>query len=286
MEASTGNKVHIGKGGVVRPCNAVVRPCPYGGAEAHWDNPEEARIVADDINRQLANLDGFEIAVNGGYATPNKFTERAILRLANLDAKIKRMDSYKNKARNTIMVELKNKGVKTIDTGDIRATFTEGGNVRKGIDSEMFYADENLNQEDYLKEVNVSSHSSFENESAKTTKWSKKNIEDLPDFKFEVTDVDGKVGVSDDVHKGLQDLRDFEKSLKEAKQLQKEIQTSIKDKMDEKDVKELRVGKIKITSVDEHTRQQVDTKALRADGLYDNYVKESITSDRVRLTFR
>lgn len=49
-------KYHIGKGGIPRICRAAIRPCPYGGDEAHFTTIEGAQHAADSLNTQLQRL--------------------------------------------------------------------------------------------------------------------------------------------------------------------------------------------------------------------------------------
>lgn len=278
-------KVHIGKGGIVRPCIAQPGNCPYGGAEAHWENAEDARFVADDINRQLANISGFGIAKHGDYATPNRYTEQAILRMANLDAKVDRLEKFAKKARAEILGELKAKGIKTLDTEQIRATWVAGG-TRRGIDSEAFYADTSIDHSQFTAESDVKSHLRDENEDVKTKKWLKANGEELPTFEFKIKDKNGEYSLDTDAQKSVDNLRELETSLTNARQAQRDIKENIHSLMVENDVRELRVGRIKYSNIAASTRTRVDVKALRAADKYDDYVKESITSDSLRLKFK
>lgn len=278
-------KVHIGKGGIVRPCIAQPGNCPYGGAEAHWENAEDARFVADDINRQLANISGFGIAKHGDYVTPNRYTEQAILRMANLDAKVDRLEKFAKKARAEILGELKAKGIKTLDTEQIKATWVAGG-TRRGIDSEAFYADTSIDHSQFTAESDVKSHLRSENEDAKTKKWLKANGEELPTFEFKIKNENGEYSLDTDVQKSIENLKNLEDSVTEARQKQKDIKENIHSLMAENNVSELRVGKIKFTNVSASVRTRVDTKALKAANKYDDYVKETITSDSLRLKFK
>ena len=65
-------KYHIGKGGIPRICKAVVRPCPYGGDEAHFTTIDAAQRAADNLNTQLQQLNqnqqiGFATVNNNAY---------------------------------------------------------------------------------------------------------------------------------------------------------------------------------------------------------------------------
>lgn len=279
-------KMHIGKGGIARPCVAQPGNCPYGGAEAHWETLEEADAVAQNINKQLASIKGFGIAKVGGFAVPNESTKKAILNLANLEQKVKKLDAFKKKARQQILNELKSKGIKSVDIPEAKITFIQGGKPRKSIDRDLFDKDESLNHADYLKQVNVKGSLAAENTDAKTQAWSKKNLKDLPDFEFTATAGEGDPTISESSKENIKRLKAVEDKIKEAQQLQKDIKANIKEKMDEVGVKELKLGKIKFTSKSAHTREQVDTKALRAANLYENYVKTSLSKDSVRLTYR
>lgn len=53
-------KYHIDKNGKPAICKATKRPCPLGGAEAHFDTMEEAQAYADEQNKQQFGLLGVE----------------------------------------------------------------------------------------------------------------------------------------------------------------------------------------------------------------------------------
>ena len=75
-------KYHIGKGGIPRICKAVIRPCPYGGDEAHFTTIEGAQHAADSLNTQLQRLNeneqiGFATVNNNAYVYNSKGVEVA-----------------------------------------------------------------------------------------------------------------------------------------------------------------------------------------------------------------
>ena len=81
-------------------------------------------------------------------------------------------------------------------------------------------------------------------------------------------------------------LHDFQVKKAEMEMQEKEFKQAILTAMEENGIKSFENDFVKITFVPTSTRDSVDTKALKEDGLYDLYKKTSIVASQVRLTWK
>ena len=112
-------KYHIGKGGIPRICKAVVRPCPYGGDEAHFTTIEGAQMAADNLNQQLQSLNenqaiGFATINNNAYVYNSEGVERASQLLVKTRRTKARIDSAFNYYKQQLLRTLEAEQIKSL----------------------------------------------------------------------------------------------------------------------------------------------------------------------------
>lgn len=99
-------------------------------------------------------------------------------------------------------------------------------------------------------------------------------------------DEDGNAQINDETREALRQLKQFEDTLKQTKELEKQMRAEIMENMKEAGVDEIKVGTATLSYVPEHTKNIVDTKALKDAGRYDEFSKFNDRSDSIRLTIR
>lgn len=112
-------KYHIGKGGIPRICKAVVRPCPYGGDEAHFTTIDAAQRAADNLNTQLQQLNqnqqiGFATVNNNAYVYNSDGVELASRLLVKAKRNKERLESAFDYYKNQLLRTMENANVKSI----------------------------------------------------------------------------------------------------------------------------------------------------------------------------
>ena len=68
--------------------------------------------------------------------------------------------------------------------------------------------------------------------------------------------------------------------------LQKRLRSELLEAMRENGVKSFENDEIRITYVEPFERTTVDTKALKEDGLYENYAKKSKVAESVKIEWK
>jgi hypothetical protein len=84
----------------------------------------------------------------------------------------------------------------------------------------------------------------------------------------------------------MRKLHDFQVQKAQMEMQEKEIKEAILTAMENNDIKSFENDFLKVTYKAPSTRKTVDTKALKDEGLYDLYTKESPVKSSVVLTWK
>lgn len=278
-------KYHIGKDGTPKRCRAT-KACPYGSISDHFNTVEEGQAIADDLNEQLQNAKSFGIAKSGNWVQLDKETEFAVVKLNNLRITMNRLDNIKNNARKQILDSMKDLQVKSIKDETATLSFVEG-KPTLGVDTEKLK--ESGLYEDYSKETNsVQEHLQLKVERTdKVSKFEEKmTMPSGESINFNLSvDEDGVAHIDDETKNALRKLKEFEDTIKQTKELEKQLRAELMESMKDANVNEIKVGTASLEYVPEHTRTIVDTKKLKDNGLYEEYSKYNDKADSIRIKF-
>ena len=278
-------KYHIGKDGTPKRCRAT-KACPYGSISDHFNTVEEGQAIADDLNEQLQNAKSFGIAKSGNWVQLDKETEFAVVKLNNLRITMNRLDNIKNNARKQILDSMKDLQVKSIKDETATLSFVEG-KPTLGVDTEKLK--ESGLYEDYSKETNpVQEHLQLKVERTdKVAKFEEKmTMPSGESINFNLSvDEDGVAHIDDETKNALRKLKEFEDTIKQTKELEKQLRAELMVSMKDANVNEIKVGTASLEYVPEHTRTIVDTKKLKDNGLYEEYSKYNDKADSIRIKF-
>jgi hypothetical protein len=278
-------KYHIGKDGTPKRCRAT-KACPYGSISDHFNTVEEGQAIADDLNEQLQNAKSFGIAKSGNWVQLDKETEFAVVKLNNLRITMNRLDNIKNNARKQILDSMKDLQVKSIKDETATLSFVEG-KPTLGVDTEKLK--ESGLYEDYSKETNpVQEHLQLKVERTdKVAKFEEKmTMPSGESINFNLSvDEDGVAHIDDETKNALRKLKEFEDTIKQTKELEKQLRAELMESMKDANVNEIKVGTASLEYVPEHTRTIVDTKKLKDNGLYEEYSKYNDKADSIRIKF-
>ena len=278
-------KYHKGKDGTPKRCRAT-KACPYGSISDHFNTVEEGQAIADDLNEQLQNAKSFGIAKSGNWVQLDKETEFAVVKLNNLRITMNRLDNIKNNARKQILDSMKDLQVKSIKDETATLSFVEG-KPTLGVDTEKLK--ESGLYEDYSKETNpVQEHLQLKVERTdKVAKFEEKmTMPSGESINFNLSvDEDGVAHIDDETKNALRKLKEFEDTIKQTKELEKQLRAELMESMKNANVNEIKVGTASLEYVPEHTRTIVDTKKLKDNGLYEEYSKYNDKADSIRIKF-
>ena len=278
-------KYHIGKDGTPKRCRAT-KACPYGSISDHFNTVEEGQAIADDLNEQLQNAKSFGIAKSGNWVQLDKETEFAVVKLNNLRITMNRLDNIKNNARKQILDSMKDLQVKSIKDETATLSFVEG-KPTLGVDTEKLK--ESGLYEDYSKETNpVQEHLQLKVERTdKVAKFEEKmTMPSGESINFNLSvDEDGVAHIDEETKTALRKLKEFEDTIKQTKELEKQLRSELMESMKNANVNELKVGTASLEYVPEHTRTIVDTKKLKDNGLYEEYSRYNDKADSIRIKF-
>lgn len=278
-------KYHIGKDGTPKRCRAI-KACLYGSISDHFNTVEEGQAIADDLNEQLQNAKSFGIAKSGNWVQLDKETEFAVVKLNNLRITMNRLNNIKNNARKQILDSMKDLQVKSIKDETATLFFVEG-KPTLGVDTEKLK--ESGLYEDYSKETNpVQEHLQLKVERTdKVAKFEEKmTMPSGESINFNLSvDEDGVAHIDEETKTALRKLKEFEDTIKQTKELEKQLRSELMESMKNANVNELKVGTASLEYVPEHTRTIVDTKKLKDNGLYEEYSRYNDKADSIRIKF-
>lgn len=278
-------KYHIGKDGTPKRCRAT-KACPYGSISDHFNTVEEGQAIADNLNEQLQNAKSFGIAKSGNWIQLDKETEFAVVKLNNLRITMNKLDNIKNNARKQILDSMKDLQVKSIKDETATLSFVEG-KPTLGVDTEKLK--ESGLYENYSKETNpVQEHLQLKVErTEKIAKFEEKmTMPSGESINFNLSvDEDGVAHIDEETKTALRKLKEFEDTIKQTKELEKQLRSELMESMKNANVNEIKVGTASLEYVPEHTRTIVDTKKLKDNGLYEEYSKYNDKADSIRIKF-
>ena len=278
-------KYHIGKDGTPKRCRAT-KACPYGSISDHFNTVEEGQAIADNLNEQLQNAKSFGIAKSGNWIQLDKETEFAVVKLNNLRITMNRLDNIKNNARKQILDSMKDLQVKSIKDETATLSFVEG-KPTLGVDTEKLK--ESGLYENYSKETNsVQEHLQLKVErTEKVAKFEEKmTMPSGESINFNLSvDEDGVAHIDEETKTALRKLKEFEDTIKQTKELEKQLRSELMESMKTANVNEIKVGTATLEYVPEHTRTIVDTKKLKDNGLYEEYSRYNDKADSIRIKF-
>lgn len=284
---------HIGKDGTPKICKAREGNCPLGGMTTHYNDLENARVAADTINEQLANIQGMAVAKVDGNIVLNKKAQEALVRLSNLQRTVGRLQALRERARETIVNEMFQKGVKSISSEVGKISYIKDG-TRTSISSEKFWKahenDESLSA--YVKEIEYSEFISIHYDDSIMMKSYIKSVNtvegDVVDFKLDMTQLDDKGTpiLSPQAEATVKELREFELSLDKIQQTEKLVKSKFIEEMKDKDISQITLGKTLLQYIPDGIKKTPDSKALREAGLYDQYSQTKDVKKHVRIKYR
>lgn len=278
-------KYHIGKDGTPKRCRAT-KACPYGSISDHFNTVEEGQAIADNLNEQLQNAKSFGIAKSGNWIQLDKETEFAVVKLNNLRITMNKLDNIKNNARKQILDSMKDLQVKSIKDETATLSFVEG-KPTLGVDTEKLK--ESGLYENYSKETNpVQEHLQLKVErTEKVAKFEEKmTMPSGESINFNLSvDEDGVAHIDEETKTALRKLKEFEDTIKQTKELEKQLRSELMESMKNANVNEIKVGTASLEYVPEHTRTIVDTKKLKDNELYEEYSKYNDKADSIRIKF-
>lgn len=284
-------KYHIGKGGIPRICKAVVRPCPYGGDEAHFTTIDAAQRAADNLNTQLQQLNqnqqiGFATVNNNAYVYNSDGVELASRLLVKAKRNKERLESAFDYYKNQLLRTMENANVKSIKDEIGTVSFIAAGE-RTTVD-----VDSLKEQGLYDQYSKLSHYSEFitteddieDNKLAKVAKDYETSLKDYSsdDISFSVTE-DGQL--SPEGREALRKLRDLKLKIDRFKETEEEVKSRLIESMKSQNLKEYTANGIKFIYVPEGDRSIVDTQALKDAELYNIYSRTIPTEAQVRFRF-
>ena len=284
-------KYHIGKGGIPRICKAVVRPCPYGGDEAHFTTIDAAQRAADNLNTQLQQLNqnqqiGFATVNNNAYVYNSEGVDLASRLLVKAKRNKERLESAFNYYKNQLLRTMENANVKSIKDEIGTVSFIAAGE-RTTVD-----VDSLKEQGLYDQYSKLSHYSEFitteddieDNKLAKVAKDYQTSLKDYSsdDISFSVTE-DGQL--SPEGREALRKLRDLKLKIDRFKETEKEVKSRLIESMKSHNLNEYTANGIKFVYVPEGDRTIVDTQALKDAELYNTYSRMVPTEASVRFRF-
>lgn len=284
-------KYHIGKGGIPRICKAVVRPCPYGGDEAHFTTIDAAQRAADNLNTQLQQLNqnqqiGFATVNNNAYVYNSDGVELASRLLVKAKRNKERLESAFDYYKNQLLRTMENANVKSIKDELGTVSFIAAGE-RTTVDVDSLKEQGLYNQYSKLSHYNefITTEDDIEdNKLAKVAKDYQTSLKDYSsdDISFSVTE-DGQL--SPEGREALRKLRDLKLKIDRFKETEKEVKSRLIESMKSQNLKEYTANGIKFIYVPEGDRSIVDTQALKDAELYNTYSRVIPTEATVRFRF-
>lgn len=284
-------KYHIGKGGIPRICKAVVRPCPYGGDEAHFSTIEAAQSAADNLNTQLQQLNqnrqiGFATTNNNAYVYNSDGVELASRLLVKAKRNKDRLESAFSYYKGQLLRTMQNSSLKSIKDEIGTVSYIAGGE-RNVVDVDTLKEQGLYDQYSKLSHYNEFITTEDDIENSKLAKVSEDYYKSLKDYRsddisFSVTE-DGQL--SPEGKEALRKLRDLKIKMDKLNDTEKEVKRRLIESMKAQNINEYTVNGKKFIYVPEGDRSIVDTQALKDAELYNVYSRTVPTEATVRFRF-
>ena len=103
---------------------------------------------------------------------------------------------------------------------------------------------------------------------------------------FNITVTDGNIIIDEAAAQIIRQARDLELAMKAAEIKQKAVRQAIMQAMEQSGVKRFENDDVEITYIDATTRNTVDTKALKEQGLYESFLKQTPVKASVRVAYK
>lgn len=284
-------KYHIGKGGIPRICKATVRPCPYGGDEAHFTTIDAAQRAADNLNTQLQQLNqnqqiGFATVNNNAYVYNSDGVDLASRLLVKAKRNKERLESAFYYYKNQLLRTMENANIKSIKDEIGTVLFIAAGE-RTTVDVDSLKEQGLYDQYSKLSHYSEFITTEDDIEDSKLAKVAKDYQTSLKDYSsddisFSVTE-DGQL--SPEGKEALRKLRDLKLKIDRFKETEKEVKSRLIESMKSQNLKEYTANGIKFIYVPEGDRSIVDTQALKDAELYNTYSRVVPTEATVRFRF-
>lgn len=284
-------KYHIGKGGIPRICKATVRPCPYGGDEAHFTTIDAAQRAADNLNTQLQQLNqnhqiGFATVNNNAYVYNSDGVDLASRLLVKSKRNKERLESAFDYYKNQLLRTMQNANIKSIKDELGTISFIAAGE-RTTVDVDSLKEQGLYDQYSKLSHYSEFITTEDDIEDSKLAKVAKDYETSLKDYSsddisFSVTE-DGQL--SPEGREALRKLRDLKLKIDRFKETEKEVKSRLIESMKSQNLKEYTANGIKFIYVPEGDRSIVDTQALKDAELYNTYSRVIPTEAQVRFRF-
>ena len=103
---------------------------------------------------------------------------------------------------------------------------------------------------------------------------------------FGITVKDGNILLDEHAVQVIKQAKDLELAMKSAEIKVKQVRQAIMNAMEQNGIKKFENDDVEITYVAATTKKGVDTKALKEQGIYDLFVKETPVKASVRVTYK
>lgn len=283
-------KYHIGKGGIPRICKAIIRPCPYGGDEAHFTTIEGAQHAADSLNTQLQRLNenqqiGFATVNNNAYVYNSKGVEVASQLLVKTRRTKARIDAAYNYYTQQLLRTLEAENLKKLSDDIGTITYIAPG-TKNIVDVDALKA-EGIYQ-DYVKTSHVQEFLTTEQEIenkhlAKVAEDYAKHLKDYTSDDVTFTIEEGRLSPEGKV--AFEKLRDLRQKKDALEATEKEVKKRLITSMKEQNLTEYTASGMKFVFVPEHDKEIIDTQALKDAYIYDVYTRQTPVKASLRFKF-
>ena len=102
---------------------------------------------------------------------------------------------------------------------------------------------------------------------------------------LDITTKDNEIVLGEKAQKAVQELRNLQLQIAEAKQIEGEMKEALLKAMEEHGIKKFSNDVVTFTYVPESKRVVADTKKMKDDNIFDDYCKSSTVKASVRITY-
>lgn len=102
---------------------------------------------------------------------------------------------------------------------------------------------------------------------------------------LDITTKDNEIVLGEKAQKAVEELKNLQLQIAEAKQIEWEMKESLLKAMEEHGIKKFSNDVVTFTYVPESKRVVADTKKMKEDNIFDDYCKSSTVKASVRITY-